>query len=310
MLLQSSPASGGNEGQRVASNLTNQSTMRAYLEDLRLFFQRAGATGERVVLHMEPDLWGFVQQQARGDDASTVPARVGSSGLPELAGLPDTVSGLAQAVLRLRDRYAPQVLVAYHLSVWGTNNDIALSNPPNATVDALAARAADFYASLDADFDLVFTDIADRDAAFKAVHYGDGGATWWDDADFARSQRFLGGFAREAGERLVLWQLPFGNTLMRAMNNSWNHYQDNRVEKLLGEGSRERLQGYVDAGVIALLFGRGADGVTCACDANRDGVTNPPAINGNARTSLSADDDGGYFKDRARAYYQSPLSLP
>ena len=56
-------------------------------------------------------------------------------------------------------------------------------------------------------------------------------------------------------------------------------------------------------GVVALLFGGGAGGTTCACDATGDGVTNPAAINGNTRPSLSADDDGGYFRERAAAYY-------
>jgi hypothetical protein len=60
----------------------------------------------------------------------------------------------------------------------------------------------------------------------------------------------------------------------------------------------------VAAGVIALLFGGGADGTTCACDARHDGVTNPAPKHGNRRRSLSADDDGGYFRSRARAYYR------
>jgi hypothetical protein len=62
--------------------------------------------------------------------------------------------------------------------------------------------------------------------------------------------------------------------------------------------------------VIALLFGGGADGTTCACDAQHDGVTNPAPKHGNTRPSLSADDDGGYFKQRVRTYYGSgPLRL-
>jgi hypothetical protein len=62
--------------------------------------------------------------------------------------------------------------------------------------------------------------------------------------------------------------------------------------------------------VIGLLFGGGAEGTTCACDARGDGVTNPAPIRGNRRRSLSADDDGGYFKARARAYRRAgPLRL-
>jgi hypothetical protein len=50
------------------------------------------------------------------------------------------------------------------------------------------------------------------------------------------------------------------------------------------------------AGVPGIYFagtiGQGAGGTTCPCDAMEDGVTNPAAINGNTRQSLSADDDG------------------
>jgi hypothetical protein len=95
------------------------------------------------------------------------------------------------------------------------------------------------------------------------------------------------------------------------MNNTWDHFQDNRVQWLLGGGSRARLRAYSAAGFAAFLFGRGADGATCACDAAKDGVTNPPPIDGNTHASLSADDDGGYFKARVRSYYEGgAITLP
>jgi hypothetical protein len=100
-----------------------------------------------------------------------------------------------------------------------------------------------------------------------------------------------------------MWQIPQGNTKMRAMNNTWNHYQDNRTEWFFDEPARSRLNEYISIGVIAFLFGRGADGATCACDANNDGITNPPPINGNDRMSLNADDDGGFFREKAVNYY-------
>ena len=99
---------------------------------------------------------------------------------------------------------------------------------------------------------------------------------------------------------------------MRAENNTWEHYQDNKVEWLLGDTTRAHLNAYAQAGVVAVLFGRGADGPTCACDAAGDGVTNPAPINGNTGVSLNADDDGGYFKQQAVNYYAAgpALSLP
>ena len=71
------------------------------------------------------------------------------------------------------------------------------------------------------------------------------------------------------------------------LNDTWGHYRDNRVQWLLGPGSRAHLKAYIDAGYAGFLFGGGADGTT------------------------SASTDGGYFDARARAYYkQGALKLP
>ena len=311
MIRQSNPG-GGDDATAVSNNLASVSTMQSFFGDLKLFMQRAGAFGSnRVVLHLEPDLWGIGQLRSSGDNAATVGAKVGSTGMSELAGLPDNMAGLAQAALRLRNLYAPNVNVAYHLSVWGTGNDIIYSDPSNSIVDALAARAASFYRSLNASFDIAFVDTSDRDAAFKQFQYGDGGAAWWNDGDYARHARFIGGFVSGAAKRVVLWQTPLGNTRMRAQDNSWGHYQDNKVERFLDDPLRAQMTTYANAGVVAVLFGGGASGTSCACDGVNDGVTNPAAINGNATASYNADDDGGFFKNRAAAYYTAgAMTLP
>ena len=315
MLVQSAPGEHtgpGGEAAAVRANLAAPATMAAYYADLRVFFERAAARPDvTTILHVEPDLWGFGHQAARGDDAATVPVLVGSAGGPELADLPDTLAGFARAIVRLRDRHAPNVLLGYHLSVWGAGTDIFLSNSRDSAVDELAARSAAFYRSLGAPFDLTFSEFSDRDAGFKEHVYGDRGRSWWDAADFRRHVRFLAAFVEGAGTRMVLWQIPYGNTKMRAMNNTRGHYQDNRVERLLDDPARGHLREYLDAGVIAFLFGGGAADVTCPCDQVGDGITDPAPINGNDRPSLSGADDGGFFDERAAAYYaEGPLPLP
>ena len=312
MMRQSLPGANEGEADGDAHNLQSASTMTAYYGDLRLFFQRAGAfPNNKVVLHVEPDLWAYLQQRASNDDASTVPAKVAATGLPELAGLPDNVAGFAQAIRRLRDAYAPNVLLGYHMSPWGTGTDITYADPSDNEVDALAKRAATFYNSLKTPFDVSFAEFSDRDAAFKQAQYGDNGGSWFDAGDFARFARFFGRYATLSHTRIVLWQIPLGNTKMRAMDNTWDHYQDNRVEWFLDDPSRAHLKAFADAGVIALLFGRGADGATCACDAAHDGVTDPPPIDGNNGGSLNADDDGGFFRQKAAAYYAAgAMRLP
>jgi hypothetical protein len=320
-LLQSLPSTGATEGDRNLSNLNNAGTMTAYYNDVKLFLQKAGAfPNQKVVLHVEPDLWGYIEQRGN-DSAAAVTAQVSETGLSELAGLPSNAAGFAQAIVRLRDRYAPNVVLGYHVSVWGTSNDIVLSNPRDAIIDALASRAASFYKSLNANFDIAFAEFSDRDSAFYQFVYGDNGAHWFDAGDFTRLARFLKGFSTGASRRIVMWQIPLGNMKMRAQNNTAGHYQDNRTEWFFDEAARTHLTAYRDAGVVAFLFGGGASDTSCACDAKNDGVTNPAAINGNnivsqagtgdptfanntLTTRYAADDDGGYFRWRAWRYYQ------
>ena len=286
MLLQSKPA-GGDEKTVDLAHLRDATLMRAYWADVRLFFERARGT-KTVVLHVEPDLWGYLEQ----------------------AGAVALARSFAQEFVRLRDELAPNVLLAYHMSGWGTKHDIVYEKPPDAVVERYAAQSAAFYRSLHARFDVAFEDFSDRDAGFYQAQQGNA-KTWFTPADFARHLLYAKTFVRLAGVRMVAWQIPLGNTVMRAMDNTWDHYEDNRVQWLLGPASRARLRAYVAAGFIGFLFGRGADGATCACDAAGDGVTNPAPIDGNTRPSLSADDDGGYFKQQAAAYYRAGvLSLP
>src|SRR5437899_715160 len=118
MLLQSKPV-GGDEAQVDLAHLRDPALMRSYWADVRLFFQRAHGT-KTVVLHVEPDLWGYLEQ----------------------ANAVALASSFAQQFVRLRNELAPNVLLAYHMSGWGTRHDIAYDDPPNATVRAYAAQSA------------------------------------------------------------------------------------------------------------------------------------------------------------------------
>ena len=201
-LYQSLPG-GGARATRTSRTRTTRRTMTAYFNDLKLFFQKAGAfgAGQKVVLHVEPDLWGYTQQRSTGDNATTVPAKVAETGLAELVGLPFNVSGVARAIVRLREHVRAQRVPRVPHQCLGDGNDIVLSNPSDAVVDALAARAATFYNSLAANFDVAFAEFSDRDAGFYQFVYGDGGQHWWDAEDFRRSARFVGGFSTAAGKR-------------------------------------------------------------------------------------------------------------
>jgi hypothetical protein len=263
-LLQSKGTTDGqdlSEAGKDLANLKDNGLMKAYYDDLALALRRAHeqSRGRLVVLHVEPDLWGYVEQRAgASDDPANVPAAVASTGDPRLQGLPDTAAGFAQAVVRLRDQIAPEVRLGYHMSTWGTGTDPTQQNPSLPAVDALAGRSAKFYNNLHARFDMVFSDPSDRDDGFDAKINGDHGAGRWSAGDYRRDERWLAGMHRATGLPLVMWQIPLGNS---KLPNTWKRFRDTHVQRLLGPGAATR-RAYRDAGVIAFLFGGGADGTT------------------------------------------------
>jgi len=226
-----------------------------------------------------------------------VPAAVASTGNGDISTYPNTAAGFAQALLALRNKYAPSVMLAFHISIWGTDTDIIVSQTDNATTIQLATRLATFYSSLGANFDLLFGEFSDRDSAYS-------GGLWWNvPADFSRHVVFMSTVSSQATKGIVLWQIPMGNSIMRTCDNSNYHYQDNRPQTLLGSNSDYWLHQYLNAGVLGLLFGGGQGFDTDVDDAAQDGITNPSPINGNDGVSNVTDDDGGYFAQQAKAYY-------
>ena len=260
-MLQSLPAVGTDEQHKDLSNMRDPATMRAYWADYGLLLRRvAEAAGSRtVVIHVEPDLWGYLEQ----------------------AHAVKLARSFAHKLISLRDRLAPHVLLAWHLSVWGTGEDPTYSKPSLAHMDQLAGESAAFYESLHAHFDLVFNDVTDRDAGYYQDVEGNP-HTWWGPADFARHDRYIAGFTRRTHTPVVLWQLPLGDS---HENDTWDHYQDNRLQWWLGADSAAHLRATRNAGVIGLLFGAGASGNT---------------------TQMT---DGGLFYRLGRRYEQHPLSV-
>ena len=280
MLLQSKPDL-GDEAATDLGHLRDPQVMTRYWQDVTLLLRRVRGT-RTVVVHVEPDLWGYLEQ----------------------ANATALASAFAKRWIGLRDRYAPNVLLAYHMSGWGTKHDIVYEDPPDATVRAYARQSAAFYRALHARFDIAFEDFSDRDAGFYEQQQGNAN-TWFTPADFHRHLLYGATFVQNAKLRMVAWQIPLGNTFL---DDTWTHYRDNRVQWLLGpkagsvggkaadarpedpafgEGGRAHLRAYAAAGYAGFLFGGGADGTT------------------------SAATDGGYFYANDRAYYTSgPVRLP
>lgn len=297
MICQSGHGGAGNgshpcysqEQNTIRDNLANSATMNGYWADLKIFYEKAAQFPDQtVILHVEPDMWGHLHQLSANDDVSNYghAVQVGGSGHPDLAGIADTPQGFVDGLYRLRDVTGAQnVLIGYHVSMWGTLVDFALANPSPQEMQGLAEQSVTFYQSLGREFDLSFFEIRDRDAGFYEVQWGMPDV-WWQQNDWDNHITWITRYSADTGQSVMLWQLPYGNTQRAEMDNSWGHYRDNIVETLLGESDYSTLNRYVDAGVIAIVFGQGASGTTCPCDSNGDGRV----------------DDGGYFNEVASRY--------
>ena len=313
---------GLSEGDKDLANLNNAETMRAYYANFKLLLDKAGAFGKTVIIHLEPDMWAFAQSKLSKNsnrDATQIPAKVAGSGYGDrLAELPDNLAGFAQALVALRDKYAPNALLALHVNSWGDGADIATATDPYLDVTSAANNTVQFIKSLKANFDMLFFDLGDRDAAYKQEKYHPNSKFqfWWDlnnikYPNFERFRKYMGNITRGVGLRAMLWQVPEGNTLYRSQNNKPGHYQDNRVQYFLGDNYRAILSDWIEAGLIGILFGAGAAEQTTNEDAIKDGLTNPPPINGNNLVSQFPDDDGGYLRLRGQNYFKNgalPLS--
>ncbi len=312
-MLQSSPASGSSEADKDYNNLNNSSTMNAYYADFKLLLDQARAYGKTVIIHVEPDLMGFMQ--IRSTDPNSIPAAVNSSGYGDVAGYPNTLAGFNQALVGLRNKYAPNVLLGFHVSPWAsTSGDLGSSKSASFDTQAAAQQTANFYLRNGANYDLMFYDIADRDAALYQS-WGDPNK-WWDTnnvsfPNFNRFHQFASSITGLTGKRGMLWQLPIGNTISRSMNNTNHHWQDNKTQYYLNNAGIQHLQDLANSGIIGMLFGSGDGNSTGYSDVAGDGITNPNPINNNNAVASVSDDDGGYLRSQGQAYYaRGAMTLP
>ncbi|NQX59966.1 hypothetical protein [Paenibacillus qinlingensis] len=333
--------------------LNDPYAMRSYFEEFKLMMQLIGTgdyngrqgIGKTAVVHIDPDLAGYAQQAVldnkrchnqctgQGNNPAFLNAAVSSTRMPELEGLPDTYQGYNYALLRLRDLYAPNVLMAPHVNSWGTLTDVTKNTDPNLDVLGLAKKAGEFavqngFKDLPygiQPYDYVLLDIDDNDSGAQS---GPQLGNWLDRTNltlpnFHRWEKFVKGVSDTIGKKIMVWQIPVGNQVYRTMNNTPGHWQDNKVEYFFSH-----LQELADSGIEGLMFGAGQPTSTAHYnkfkDAGEDenGVFNPAPLTNitagwgdgskhtNDKVANYSDDDGGLLREKAIEYYKNPLPLP
>jgi hypothetical protein len=224
---------------------------------------------------MEGDGYGFLQMQASSNPNTY--AAVKDSGVPELAGLPNTVAGWGMAFLQLRKSVgANNAIIAIHISGWASGKDVAYFNVTDALspeVDKVYNFLAPFGIAANvtgATYDLLVGDPLDRDSDYYRIAQGQD--RWWDASDsasissksFNRYAEWLRLWNVKSNKRWVLWQIPLGNSNhLNVYNNGGSRqgYKDNRPEYFFGNGTAH-MSKFGDSGVVALLFGAGTGGMS------------------------------------------------
>ncbi len=263
---------GGGESATL-SKLQNAETMRSYFGDFKILMERVRDHGGPVLILLEADALGFVQQQTSGNPSTY--AAIAASGMPELAGLPNTVAGWGLAFLQIKKAVgANNAILGAHISAWASGRDVLHYS----TSDSLAPDVDAIYNFLGpaglADnvtgerYDVLVSDPLDRDADYYRLVYGQD--RWWDASEsapinsksFNRYHEWLRLFNQRAQLRWVLWQIPEGNSNNLNVYNDGQPrqgYKDNRAEYFLG--TPKNIERFAEAGVISLLFGVGTGGM-------------------------------------------------
>jgi hypothetical protein len=258
-LLQSSGVTEG--APEVTEAATDAAFMARYLADWRFLLQQIGSTV--ALLHIEPDFWGYAEQQA--SDPTTLPAAVASANTTDCASMPNTIAGMGQCMIAMTRKYAPHAKVALHASAWSTNIDVSLNTSASLDVATQAQKTAAFLAACgETQADFVVVETSDRDAGYyQTVEMRD---TWWDDTnatlpDFHQDFAWVTALTEALSQPALYWQTPLGNS---AQNNTPNHYQDNRVDYFFGH-----MNELAAAHAVGAAFGAGAsDQTTPETDGN------------------------------------------
>jgi hypothetical protein len=322
------------EAQKDLSNINNKDLMKKYYEDFTILMKKLGTNnfGKNSIVHIEPDLSGFAQQATNSQSKcfgfcidswggpKSLKASVSDTGNADLKNLPNNYNGYNLALLKLRDIHAPNVKLAIHVSNWASGKDIS-SDKSSINEWSLGWKVGDFARNSEKNetgesitkYDYIFNDVADRDAGFYDKVYGDN-SKWWDTKNklfpnFSRWENYINMINQINNKPIIIWQIPLGNQVARAENNSWGHYQDNKLQYFF-----EHIPELQNNGITGLLFGSGNAGSTYHYDNNKNGATNPSPIcntDGNSDkvsicTSLLStdnDDDGGYFRSKSKIFY-------
>ena len=293
----------------LLTEIQDSSWTKEYFTEFKVMMQKIKNFGKPVIIVLEGDSFGMVEMLTNNTPTTT--AAVASTGLPELAGLPNTVAGFGMAFLAMRKSVGvPNVAMGPDTPYYAANGDIMNFAPTD--TQALAAHVTyqwPFFSALGVgpnqtgdhfDFSASCPRASDQDA------YSDGRDNW-SNSDTAsvntpsinRYIEWLSLYNQASGVPWVLHQVPIGNS--QHLDTAWSAntarsgYKDILVEYLFQYESPSsttlrttHVGNFANAGVAAFLFGFSDDGDMPTNDLWKD---NLPFFNTHVAAFLQA---GGY----------------
>nr|BFD92472.1 hypothetical protein KitaXyl93_38320 [Kitasatospora sp. Xyl93] len=222
---------GQGDGPGEVQAINRADLLTKYLNDYRFFLQKIGNAQDMI--DIEPDFWGYVRSLGNPHQVS---AQVKAANPADCGSQENSASGLAQCMIAMSHKYAPNTGVGLHLSCFDWQQ-----NTPQCVKDYadLGAKNADF----------LVTDVTDRDAGWYALPAHGSKDTFWNDQKGFAALAFYRTMSESVGKPVVLWQIPLGNM---AGNNTPGHYKDDKVDWFFSH-----MDQVANAHVGALLFGAG-----------------------------------------------------
>jgi hypothetical protein len=207
--------------------------LRMYFTTLRLLGERS--QGHHAIFVVEPDTWGYIMQA--GIDPREPGTTVLSAIVPDypfLAGLPDSYSGLAQAIIRTLKHYAPDGYAGALMSHWSADTYACpAEDTPNSYMGVAWASAGDIDCSADRTVEFakaLLGDGPDRGDFIGIEKSGHSAGWWyqnlkgdegyrrmyyWGDAENANFLRWCDRLGKGMEMPLLGWQISIGSMGMR-----------------------------------------------------------------------------------------------
>jgi hypothetical protein len=264
-----------NNGDGNISGINDVTFMTTYWARVKLLYQDLAAYGKPALVNLEPDFWGYTEQQAPNQDPTQLKAQVTIN--PDCANLSNDVIGIAGCLLQMARQYAPKAYVGFPPSNWGGTSAAAVI----AWMNKIGAQHAD----------LLIEQTLDRDAGCFEVNpqpsycTRPGTGWYWDESNvthpnfddyFTTVQQYQAGMG---GLPVIFWQTPEGVPSATPGGTPY-HYRDNRVHYFLTHPSQ-----LTAVGGLGVVFSNGPE-----------------------QTDITT--DGGQFVTLHAAYLASPQPLP